>query len=191
MLWTLPDGHDVDRTTPAGSAPSVGETMSGTLLRGGRRRTRSSTTRRATRSSSRKPPSSTPPRSTRTSGRVDIANVVAVSGTAAALSLLEFESALNPADAADLQWQHGEGSDAHTRTGPDFVLIPSTDPGTSYIVVTDAKQPDAADPRRRAGPGRAPDRRARRRPRRHRRARPDPRRPADLRPERLPQGRRR
>ncbi len=73
-------------------------------------------------------------------GSVDIANVVSVSGTSDDLFLLEFESALNPADAADLRWQHGEGSDAPTRTGPDFVLWPSDDPGTSYVVVTDSKK---------------------------------------------------
>lgn len=72
-------------------------------------------------------------------GAVDISNVVVVAGSARALNLLTFESALNPADAAALRWQHGEGSDAHTRTGADFVLTPSSEPGTSYIDVKDPK----------------------------------------------------
>jgi hypothetical protein len=72
-------------------------------------------------------------------GSVDISNVVAVSGSRDAPNLLEFDSAANPADAAKLRWRHGEGSDAHTRTGPDFVLNPSSEPGTSYIVVTDTE----------------------------------------------------
>jgi hypothetical protein len=137
MLWTLPDGHDVDQDDSGWFTTSVGETMSGTFSEEvqGERVFDDATSYTFVQSEATVQHAASVNVHV---AAVDIANVVAVSGTAAALSLLEFESALNPADAAGLQWQHGEGSDAHTRTGPDFVLIPSSDPGTSYVVVTDA-----------------------------------------------------
>ena len=139
MLWTLPDGHDVDQDDSGWFTTSVGETMSGTFSEevDGARVFDDATSYTFVQSEATVQHAAAINAHV---GAVDIANVVAVAGTAEALSLLEFESALNPADASDLQWQHGDGSDAHTRTGPDFVLIPSSDPGTSYVVVTDAKQ---------------------------------------------------
>ncbi len=139
MTWTLPDGTIVPANDSGWFTTSVGEVMSGQFSEevGGQRVSDSPNSYTFVQSEL------TVQHAAKVNchvGSVDIANVVSVSGTPAALNLLEFESALNPVDAANLKWQHGEGSDAHTRTGPDFVLLPSSDPGTSYVVVTDAKK---------------------------------------------------
>jgi len=138
MTWTLPDGHVVDQDDSGWFPASVGETISGTFAEevDGEQVFDSPTSYTFVQS---EPDVQHAAKVNAHVGAVDIANVVSVSGTAAALNLLELESALNPADAADLRWQHGEGADAHTRTGPDFVLLLGADPGTSYIVVTDAE----------------------------------------------------
>lgn len=138
MTWTLPDGSVAGQDDSGWFTTSVGETMSGTFSE----EVNGEQVFDAPASYTFVQSESSVQHAAQVNahvGAVDIANVVAVSGTQAALNELEFSSALNPADAADLRWQHGEGADAHTRTGPDFVLLPSADPGTSYIVVTDAK----------------------------------------------------
>ena len=188
MQWTLPAGDVIDQDDSGWFETSVGETMSGVFSEevSGERVFDDATAYTFVQSEATVQHAA--PVNAHV-GAVDIGNVVAVSGTSEALSLLEFESALNPADAADLQWQHGDGSDAHTRTGPDFALIPSTDPGVSYVVVTDSQQRTrrirvevlaqgalligAHDGVHDA----------------HRHAGADPRRPADLRPERVREGR--
>jgi hypothetical protein len=139
IAWTLPDGTLVDRDDSGWFTTSVGETMSGTFSEevDGERVFDSPNAYTFVQSEAEVQHGAPV---TVHVGAVDIANVVAVSGTPGALNQLELESALNPADAAGLQWQHGEGSDAHTRTGPDFVLLPGSDPGTSVIVVTDEKK---------------------------------------------------
>jgi len=136
MTWSLPDGTLVDQDDSGWFTTSVGETMSGRFSEevAGEKVFDSPTSYTFVQSEAEVKHAA---KVNVHVGAVDIANVVAVAGTAADLNLLEFESALNPADAANLRWQHGEGADAHTRTGPDFVLIPSTDPGTSHVVVTD------------------------------------------------------
>ncbi len=136
MSWTLPDGTVVDEPDSGWFTTSVGESMSGRFSEevDGERVLDSPT--RYTFVQSEPEVQHAAPINVHV-GSVDIANVVSVSGTSEALDLLELESALNPTDAASLRWQHGQGADAHTRTGPDFVLMPSRDPGTSYVVVTD------------------------------------------------------
>jgi len=138
LAWTLPDGSAGGQDDSGWFTTSVGETMSGTFSEevDGKQVFDAPTSYTFVQAES------TAPHAAQVNahvGAVDIANVVAVSGTQAVLNELDFESALNPADAAGLQWQCGEGADAQTRTGPDFVLLPSADPGTSYIVVTDAQ----------------------------------------------------
>jgi hypothetical protein len=138
MAWTLPDGSTAGQDDSGWFTTSVGETMSGTFSEevNGEQVFDAPTSYTFVQS---EPGVQRAAKVNVHVGAVDIANVVSVSGTQAALNLLEFESALNPADAADLRWQYGEGADASTKTGPDFVLLPSADPGTSYIVVTDAQ----------------------------------------------------
>ena len=138
MAWTLPDGSAGGQDDSGWFTTSVGETMSGTFSEevSGEQVFDAPTSYTFVQSES------TVAHAAQVNAHVaaaDIANVVAVSGTQAALNELEFESALNPADAAGLRWQYGEGADAQARTGPDFVLLPSADPGTSYLVVTDAQ----------------------------------------------------
>ncbi|GLX99358.1 hypothetical protein [Herbidospora sp. NBRC 101105] len=136
MVWTLPDGTRVSANDSGWFTTSVGETMHGTFSEevSGERVSDAPTAYTFVQS---EPTVRHPAKVNVRVGSVNLANVVFVSGTAEALRLLEFESALNPADAARLQWRHGEGTDAHTRTGPDFSLFPSREPGTSFIVVTD------------------------------------------------------
>ena len=136
MTWTLPGGTVVDADDSGWFGTSVGETMSGQFSESvdGQRVLDSPTSYTFVQSEA------TVQHAARVNahvGAVDIANVVAVSGSAKALNLLEFETALNPADGSGLRWRHGTGGDAHTRTGPDFVLIPDSSPGTSFITVTD------------------------------------------------------
>ncbi len=139
MSWTLPDGSRVDTSDSGWFTTSVGETMSGRYSEevGVERVVDAPNSYTFVQSEA----TVTNPAPVNVHvGAVDIGNVVSVSGTTEALTLLELESALNPADATALQWKHGEGSDAHTRTGPDFVLNPSNDPGTSFIVITDTQK---------------------------------------------------
>ncbi len=138
MTWTLPDGSVIDANDSGWFGTSVGETMSGRFSEevSGERVHDSPNSYTFVQSEATVQHAATVNAHV---GAVDIANVVSVSGTHQSLNLLEFESALNPADAADLRWQHGEGTDAHVRTGPDFVLFPSTEPGTSHVVVTDTE----------------------------------------------------
>ena len=137
MLWQLPEGTFIDSNDTGWFVTSVGETMSGRFSEqvDGTEVFDAPTSYTFVQS---EPEVQHAAKVNVHVGAVDIANVVSVSGSPAALNLLEFESALNPADAAGLKWKHGEGGDAHTRTGPDFVLLPASEPGTSYIVVTDA-----------------------------------------------------
>lgn len=136
MTWTLPDGTVVDESDSGWFTTSVGESMSGRFSEEVDSERVLDAPTRYTFVQSEPEVKHAAPISVHV-GSVDIANVVSVSGTFEALDLLELESALNPADAASLRWRHGEGADAHTRTGPDFVLMPSREPGTSYVVVTD------------------------------------------------------
>lgn len=137
MTWTLPDATVVDADDSGWFTTSVGETMSGRFSEevDGERVLDSPTSYTFVQAEAEVQHAA---KVNVHVGAVDIANVVAVSGSHDTLNLLEFESALNPADAADLRWQHGEGTDAHVRTGPDFVLFPDSEPGTSHIVVTDS-----------------------------------------------------
>jgi hypothetical protein len=137
MQWRLPEGTVIDGNDTGWFGTAVGEVMSGRFSEqvGGTEVFDTPTTYAFVQSESEVQHAA---KVNVHVGSVDIANVVSVSGSGAALNLLEFESALNPADAAGLKWKHGEGGDAHTRTGPDFVLMPASEPGTSYIVVTDA-----------------------------------------------------
>ncbi len=139
MRWTLPDGSRVVANDTGWFTTSVGQTMSGQFSEQVEDRQVLDEATRYKFTQAEAEPQHAAAVNVHV-GAVDIANVVAVSGTAQALNLLEFESALNPADAAGLRWAHGTGPDAHTRTGPDFALFPSNDPGTSYVVVTDAEE---------------------------------------------------
>ncbi len=72
-------------------------------------------------------------------GAVDLANVVAVSGSAAALDLLEFNASTPIPGSAALRWRYGNGPNARTRTGHDFLLEPGSEVGTRSLVLTDAE----------------------------------------------------
>ena len=138
MTWTLPDGAVVDAIDSGWFTTSVGEVMSGRFSEevDGERVQDTPTSYTFVQSEAEVQHAA---RVNAHVGAVDIANVVALSGSPSALGLVELESALNPADAATLRWKHGEGVDAHTRTGPDFVLLPGSEPGTSFVVVTDSE----------------------------------------------------
>ena len=70
-------------------------------------------------------------------GAADIANVVAVSGSAEALALLELNALTGIDASADLRWQYGTGPQAQTRSGHDFLLDPGPEVGTRYLTLTD------------------------------------------------------
>ena len=136
MAWTLPDGTTVDNSDSGWFTTSVGETMSGTFSEevDGQRVIDAPTSYTFTQSEATVQHAAPV---TVHVGATDIANVVAVSGSSQSLQFLEFESALNPADAANLRWQYGTGANAQTRTGPDFLLQPGDQPGTNFLVITD------------------------------------------------------
>lgn len=138
MKWTLPDDTEVDANDTSWFTTSVGETLEGIFSEevNGERVSDSPNTYTFTQSEAEV---QHPAMVNVHVAATDIANVVFVSGTAQALSELEFSSALNPADAMDLRWQYGTGTDALNRTGPDFVLDPDASAGTAFLVVTDAK----------------------------------------------------
>lgn len=138
MRWILPDGTRVAANDTGWFTTSVGQTMSGQFSEQVEGSAVFDTPTSYTFIQSEAEPQHAAAINVHV-GAVDITDVVAVSGTTEALNLLEFESALNPADATGLRWSHGTGPNAHTRTGPDFALFPSTEPGTSYVVVTDAE----------------------------------------------------
>jgi hypothetical protein len=139
MQWTLPDGTGIDANDTSWFTTSVGETMSGTFSEevNGERVFDSPNAYTFTQAEAEV---QHPAKVNVHVAATDLANVVFVSGTARALAELEFSSALNPVDAMDLRWQYGTGTDAPTRTGPDYVLDPDAAVGTSYLVVTDAKK---------------------------------------------------
>ena len=139
MQWTLPDGTGIDANDTSWFTTSVGEVMSGTFSEevDGDRVFDSPNAYTFTQTEAEV---QHPAKVNVHVAAADLANVVFVAGTARALAELEFSSALNPVDAMNLRWQYGTGTDAPTRTGPDYVLDPDAAVGTSYLVVTDPKQ---------------------------------------------------